>query len=230
MAKISPNVPDGWEVESFVVAKLLSKDSKVLFIYNEDYERIKKIQEVLHIQPYILNDNYEELEKARKFGFDVISGNVNGGALEEYADKEFDYVVCEDELHSARYPNDFLRECVRVCHNLVLCNKNKAYWKKRIKFFFRGSLYVENQYDVYPDDEYAWFNKYPWNLAHKDIVNLCACNDFLIKSGIIIYGNGKIDNIFDIRSYPNWSAKKVYYLISDENSTENNIPLKVATI
>ena len=36
MAKISPNVPDGWEVESFVVAKLLSKDSKVLFIYNED--------------------------------------------------------------------------------------------------------------------------------------------------------------------------------------------------
>ena len=113
---------------------------------------------------------------------------------------------------------------------MVLCNKNKAYWKKRIKFFFRGSLYVENQYDVYPDDEYAWFNKYPWNLAHKDIVNLCACNDFLIKSGIIIYGNGKIDNIFDIRSYPNWSAKKVYYLISDENSTENNIPLKVATI
>jgi len=213
-----------------VLAKLLSKDAKVLFIYNEDYEKLKKIKEELNIVPYILNDNYEELEKARKFGFEVISGNVNGGALDDYSAKEFDYVVCENELHSARYPNDFLKSCVRVCNNLILCNKNKAHWKKRLKFFFRGSLYVENQYDVFPDDEYAWFNKYPWNLSHKDIVNLCACNDFLIKSGIIIYYNGKIDNMFDIRSYPNWSANKVYYLISESGATNNNYQLTGATM
>lgn len=218
MAKVKPNIPEGFDVNSFVLAKCLAQDANVLFIYNKDYEKIKNLKELLNIKVSILNDDFEELEKARKFGFEVISGNVNAGVLDDMQNKQFDYIVCEDELHSARYPNDVLKSMVRVCNNLVLCNKNKANWRKRLNFFFRGSMYVDNQYDVIPDDKYAWFNRYPWCLSHKDIVNLCACNDYVIKKGTIIYKNGLIDNMYDIRSYPNWSAYKVYYIISDEST------------
>ncbi len=218
MARIKVKLPSNWDVNEFILAKSLEKDANVLFIYATNYETIKKISELLNIKCTILNDDLEELERARSFGFNIVSGNINSGILEKFSNKEFDYVVCEIGLNSARYINDFLKSVVRIGRNFVLCQKNGGIFSKRLKFLFRGSLYVKNQYDVIPDDEYAWFNRDPWYLTHKDIVNLCACCGFVIKKGTIIYKNGEIDNIYDIRSYPNFSAFKVYYIISDETT------------
>ncbi len=218
MAKRRPELPKGWDVESFVLAKLISKKSRVLFIYNEDYGRIKKIAEMFALQVTIMNDDVASLEKAKNFGFDVIAGNVNAGDLNSIKEKEFDYVIAENVLNSARYPGDFLKDTTRICKNLIVCNKNFGYWKKRIQFLIRGSLYVKNQYNIVPDDEFAWFNKYPWALTHKDVVNLCTCRNLTISKGTIMYNDGYIDNIYDIRSYPNLKAVKVYYSITDENT------------
>ena len=218
MAKVKLNLQEGLTVEEFILAKSIAKDSDILFIYATNYETIKKMIENFNIKATILNDDFEELEKARKFGFDVVSGNVNAGGLDNFTEKKFDYVVCEVGLNSARYPGDFLKSAIRVGKNFVLCQKNKGRLSERLKFLFRGSLYVENQYDIIPDDDFAWFNRDPWFLSHKDIVNLCACNGFVIKKGTIIYKNGSIDNMYDIRSYPNLSASKVYYIISDETT------------
>ena len=218
MAKVRPELPEGWDVESFVLAKLLGKNTNVLFIYNEDYSRIQKIVNMFGITATIMNDDVVELEKARKFGFNVIVGNINAGGLDEINDKEYDYVVAEEVLPSARYPSDFLKDLVRISNYAVVSNENKAYWRNRLRFLCSGSMYVGNQYNVIPDDSYAWFNGYPWTLTHKDVVNLCACNEFIIRKGTMIYKNGYIDNIYDIRSYPNMKAVKVYYLITNDSS------------
>ena len=218
MAKVKPDLPSGWELEEFLLAKSLAENAKVLFIYSTNYETIKKIVENLHIQVTIMNDDFEELEKARSFGFEVAQGNVNAGGLDDFKEKEFNYVVCEVGLNSARYPNDFLKSAVKIGENFILCQENQGRLSKRIKFLFYGSLYVHNQYDIIPDDETAWFNQEPWFLSHKDIVNMCACNGFVIKKGTIIYKNKTIDNMYDIRSYPNFSAFKVYYIISNETT------------
>ena len=226
MAKKKPNLPDGWDVESFVLAKLLSPESKVLFIYNEDYERLKNICTTLNLNATILNDDLSQLEKARNnFGFEVASGNVNAGALDEYQDEEFDYVIAENVLPSARYPSDFLKQLTRIGKQVVLCNQNRAILAERLKFLMRGSFFVRNPYEIVPDDEYAWFNKYPWILTHKDIIHLCTCQDITINSGIIIYKNGYIDNMYDIRSYPNLKAYKVYYLLSNDGTTNPSYKL-----
>ena len=230
MAKARLNLPTGWTVEEGVLAKSLAQDAKVLFIYAINYETIKKLVDNFKIQPTILNDEFEELEKARKFGFDVISGNINAGALDDFAEKEFDYVVCECGLNSARYPGDFVKSAVKIGKNFVLCQENRGRFSQRLKFLFRGSLYISNQYDIIPDDEFAWFNKDPWLLSHKDIVNLCACFGFAIKKGTIIYKNGDIDNMYDIRSYPNFSAEKVYYIISDESTLQPTYKMGGATM
>lgn len=218
MARTKVDLPSDWEIDEFVLARSLGKDAKVLFIYSTNYETIQKISEHLNINATILNDDIEELERARNFGFNIVSGNINSGVLDKFSNKEFDYVVCEAGLGSARYPSDFLKSSVRICKNFILCQKNNGRFLKRLKFLLRGSLYVKNQYDVIPDDEYAWFNRDPWYLSHKDIINLCACCGFVIKKGTIIYKNGEIDNMYDIRSYPNFSALKVYYIISDETT------------
>lgn len=218
VAKTKINLPSDWNIDEFVLAKSLSKDAKVLFIYAQNYNTIEKMVDTLNIEPIILNDDFEELERARKFGFKVVSGNINSGVLDNFSNKEFDYVVCEVGLNSARYLSDFLKSVVRICSDFVLCQKNDGRFSKRLKFLFRGSLYVKNQYDVIPDDNFAWFNRDPWCLSHKDIVNLCACCGFIIKRGTIIYKNNDIDNMYDIRSYPNLSALKIYYTISNEST------------
>jgi len=219
VAKDKPVIPSGLSIESFVLLKLIAEKSNVLFIYEKDYNRISKLIQALNIKATILNDDLDELERARSFGFDVIHGNLNTGILKDYSKTKFDYIVCENHLHSARYPLDVLNEMVDACENLILSNNNQAHWRKRLKFFFRGSFFVDNQYDIIPDDEYAWYNNYPWKLTHKDIVNLCVCSNLTIHKGIIIYNDSIIDNMYDIRSYPNWSAKKVYYLISNSSTT-----------
>ena len=230
MAKARLNLPEGWTVEEGVLAKSLAQDAKVLFIYATNYETIKKLAENFNITATIFNDDFEELEKARKFGFEVASGNINAGGLDDFKEKEFDYVVCEDGLNSARYPGDFLKSAVRIGKNFVLCQENKGRFMNRLKFLVRGSLYTSSQYDVIPDDEVAWFNKDPWFLTHKDVVNLCACFGLAIKKGTIIYKNGDIDNMYDIRSYPNFSAMKVYYIISDDSTLQPTYKMGGATI
>ena len=226
MAKKKPELPEGWDTETFVLAKLLSHEAKVLFIYNEDYTRLKQLCEIFKLDATILNDDLSALEKASiNFGFDVAQGNVNAGALTEYEDGYFDYIVAENVLHSARYPGDFLKDLVRVGKQVILCNENKAILANRVRFLFSGSFFVRNQYEIVPDDKDAWFNSFPWILTHKDVVNLCLCQDITIQKGIIIYKNGYIDNMYDIRSYPNLTAYKVYYLLSNTGTTNPSYQL-----
>ena len=114
MAKTRLNLLDDWQVESVVLANLLPNDARVLFIYNEDYERIKKICEKKNITATIMNDDMVALEKARAYNFDILFGNINSGQLNDVADKSFDCIVAEDVIKSARYPSDFLLESCKV--------------------------------------------------------------------------------------------------------------------
>lgn len=220
MAKTRLNLTDDLQVESVVLANLLPNDARVLFIYNEDYERIKKICKEKNITATIMNDDVSALEKARNYNFDILFGNINAGQLNDVADKSFDCIVAEDVIKSARYPSDFLLEMLKKTDNLIISNTNRAHWKKRLKFLFTGSMYISNQYDVIPDDKYAWFNRDPWTLSHKDIMHLCTCSSLSVKQGVMIYRNGIIDNIYDIRSSPNFHADKVYYVITNDGGVE----------
>lgn len=218
MSKTRLNLNDEWQVETVVLANLLPNDARVLFIYNEDYERVKKICEKKNINATIMNDDVVTLEKARAYNFDILFGNINSVHLNDLEDKSFDCIVGEDVIKSARYPGDFLSELIRKSDNLIISNTNRAHWKKRLKFLFAGSMYISNQYDVIPDDKYAWFNRDPWTLSHKDIMHLCTCCSLTVRKGVMIYRNGVIDNIYDIRSSPNFHADKVYYVITDNTN------------
>lgn len=222
MSKTKPILNTNWQVETFVLAKMLTEKARVLFIYNEDFDRIEQLKTELKISPTIMNDDIDSLERARQFGFDIIFGNINSNNFTEIPDKSFDYIVCENVLQTARYPLDFLKDVLTKTDNLILCNKNQAFWKKRLKFLFFGSHYIKNPYEVVPDDKYAWFNRSPWLLSHKDVIHLCSCLSFTILKGITIYRNGILNNMYDLRNSPNWSADKVYYLITN-NKTQKPI-------
>ena len=219
MAKQTPNLPDGWAIETYLLARFLGKDANVLFIENTDYQRLKQVQDVLGIKITILNSDFEELEKAHNLGFDVLQGDANTDTFFNLKNKSYDYVVAENIVSSARYPCDFVKNCARIATNAVISNENKGAWRHRLRFLFSGSHYSRGQYEIIPDDKFAWYNKNPWFLTHKDIVNLCACAELVIKKGTFIYPNDMIDNIYDLRAYPNMRARNVYYLISDENIT-----------
>ena len=218
MAKRRPVLPEGYDLESFLIAKLLAKGANVLFIYNTDYERIQRYVRDLGIHATIMNDDLTELEKARNYGFDVISGNINSDIWAEMQPKQFDYLVIDEFFNSARYPYDTLLRFNYVAKYIVICHKNQAYWRKRLRFLFSGSHFVKNQWEIVNDGPEAWFNREPWLFSHKDIVNLCSCAELKIKKGIIMYKNGIIDNMYDIRSYPNLYAYKMFYLISNEDN------------
>lgn len=225
MAKARPNLPEGWSVDTFVVAKMLAQNAKVLFIYNDDFNRLRQINNIINLDVTIMSDDMQVLEKARASGFAIIRGNINAGALEDLEPKSFDFIVAENVLVTARYPGDFLSSAMRVADKLVIGNKNKGNWRNRLKFLFSGSFYVHRQYDVIPDDANAWFNKNPWVLSHKDVMNLCICQGLTVSKGVIIYRNGVIDNIYDIRSYPNMHADYVYYLVGADSSTQPSAKL-----
>lgn len=225
MAKAKPKLPEGWSVDTFVVAKMLAQNAKVLFIYNEDLNRIRQIANIIGIGATVMSDDLQLLERARGMGFDVVRGNINTGALENLEPKSFDFIVAENVLVTARYPGDFLSSAIRVADKLIIGNKNKGNWRHRIKFLFSGSFYVHRQYDIVQDDANAWFNKNPWILAHKDIMNLCISQGLTISNGVIIYANGVIDNIYDIRSYPNMHADYVYYSVSTDSGVQPSAKL-----
>ena len=225
MAKVRPKLPEGWSINIFIVAKMLAQNTKVLFIYNEDLNSIRQIANIIGIHATIMSDDLQLLERARGMGFDIVNGNINAGALEDLEPKSFDFIVAENVLVTARYPGDFLSSAMRAADKVILGNKNKGNWRHRIKFLFSGSFYVHRQYDVVPDDKNAWFNKNPWILAHKDVMNLCVSQGLTIRNGVIIYHNGVIDNIYDIRSYPNMHADYVYYSICADSSTQPSAKL-----
>lgn len=225
MAKARPNLPEGWSVDTFVVAKMLAKNAKVLFIYNDDFNRLRQINNIINLDVTIMSDDMQVLERARASGFAIIRGNINAGTLEDLEPKSFDFIVAENVLVTARYPGDFLSSAMRVADKLIIGNKNKGNWRNRIKFLFSGSFYVHRQYDIVPDDANAWFNKNPWILSHKDVMNLCVSQGLTIGNGVIIYRNGVIDNIYDIRSYPNMHADYVYYSVSADSSTQPSAKL-----
>ena len=225
MAKARPNLPEGWSVDTFVVAKMLAQNAKVLFIYNDDFNRLRQINNIINLDVTIMSDDMQVLERARTSGFAIIRGNINAGALEDLEPKSFDFIVAENVLVTARYPGDFLSSAMRVADKLIIGNKNKGNWRNRIKFLFSGSFYVHRQYDIVPDDANAWFNKNPWILSHKDVMNLCVSQGLTIGNGVIIYRNGVIDNIYDIRSYPNMHADYVYYSVSADSSLQPSAKL-----
>ena len=225
MAKARPKLPEGWNIDTFVVAKMLAQNAKVLFIYNDDFNRLRQINNIINLDVTIMSDDMQVLERARASGFAIIRGNINAGALEDLEPKSFNFIVAEDVLVTARYPGDFLSSAMRVADKVILGNKNKGNWRNRIKFLFSGSFYVHRQYDIVPDDAHAWFNKNPWILSHKDVMNLCVSQGLTISNGVIIYRNGVIDNIYDIRSYPNMNADYVYYSVTADSSLEPSAKL-----
>ena len=132
-------------------------------------------------------------------------------------------------ITKSRFPLDFLKNVCKASKNVILISNNIAHYSYRLKFFFYGSLFVKNNFDI-PNItiEEPWYDQSPWRFSVKDIVNLCSNGGLRVAKGFYFDSSeDKILNIYDMRNYPNLYAKKVFYLITNE-SFETTIPFSLS--
>jgi hypothetical protein len=197
-----------------ILESMIDEGASVLFIYPQNLNFIKQIIEKKKLNVTLMYSQIEDLNNASDAGFKVINGNINRDIISMKA-KEYNFVVVDEVIGSARFLGDTLKNFAKIGNNVILGNVNIANWYNRFLFFIYGSFFVTNPFNK-TKAKVMWYDSDPWQLSSKDVINLCICNDLYIKKGFFYTKSGKIGSIFSISAYPNWSAFKAYYLITDE--------------
>lgn len=213
---ISVKLPNGYNIDLFLISKLLKKDAKVLFLYPKNLDMVQKLSKDFNLTVEVMHTDMAKLEEFNAAGIQTISGNVNT-AIVTLQPKAYDFIIADSVMNHARFPYDFIYNCLKASHNLILGNKNYAHWTYRLQLLFYGSLFVKGQHDYIADDDKAWFNHSPWQFSSKDIINLVKNNGSYISKGLYYDSSHKAGNVYDVRGYPNLSAKKAFYLITNES-------------
>jgi len=86
----------------------------------------------------------------RQKGLDVIAGSID--QVLPYADKQFDYSICNVTLQMVYYPEVTLKEMARVSRYQIISFPNFAYWRNRLDLLLSGRMPQPGLFG------YQWYN------------------------------------------------------------------------
>jgi methionine biosynthesis protein MetW len=86
----------------------------------------------------------------RQKGLEVIEGSID--QVLPYADKQFDYSICNVTLQMVYYPEITLKEMARISRYQIISFPNFAYWKNRLDLLLNGRMPKPGLFG------YQWYN------------------------------------------------------------------------
>ena len=166
-----------------IIAKLISKDSKVLDVGCGDGELMKYIYENITNDIRGLELSKHNVQKCIEKGLTVIEGDAEKD-LKQFPDSSFDYVVLSQTLQAFLDPENVINELLRVGKKAIVTIPNFGYWKVRIHLLFQGTMPITENL---PNEWYDTPNLHMCTI--KDFVNYCKKKNIKINSSNLNFQN-----------------------------------------
>jgi len=166
-----------------IIAKLISKDSKVLDVGCGDGELMKYIYENITNDIRGLELSKHNVQKCIEKGLTVIEGDAEKD-LKQFPDSSFDYVVLSQTLQAFLDPENVINELLRVGKKAIVTIPNFGYWKVRIHLLFQGTMPITENL---PNEWYDTPNLHMCTI--KDFVNYCKKKNIKINSSNLSFQN-----------------------------------------
>ena len=166
-----------------IIAKLITKDSKVLDVGCGDGELMKYIYENITKDIRGLELSKNNVQKCIEKGLTVIEGDAEKD-LKQFPESSFDYVVLSQTLQAFLDPENVINELLRVGKKAIVTIPNFGYWKVRIHLLFQGTMPITENL---PNEWYDTPNLHMCTI--KDFVNYCKKKNIKINSSNLSFQN-----------------------------------------
>ena len=166
-----------------IIAKLITKNSKVLDVGCGDGELMKYIYENITNDIRGLELSKHNVQKCIEKGLTVIEGDAEKD-LKQFPKSSFDYVVLSQTLQAFLNPENVINELLRIGKKAIVTIPNFGYWKVRIHLLFQGTMPITENL---PNEWYDTPNLHMCTI--KDFVNYCKKKNIKINSSNLNFQN-----------------------------------------
>jgi len=166
-----------------IIAKLITKNSKVLDVGCGDGELMKYIFENITNDIRGLELSKHNVQKCIEKGLTVIEGNAEKD-LKQFPKSSFDCVILSQTLQAFLDPENVINELLRIGKKAIVTIPNFGYWKVRIHLLFQGTMPITEDL---PNEWYDTPNLHMCTI--KDFVNYCKKKNIKINSSNLNFQN-----------------------------------------
>ncbi|MCS6972439.1 MAG: methionine biosynthesis protein MetW [Turneriella sp.] len=185
-----------------IILRLVEPKSRVLDMGCGDGELLYLLNKKLQTRSQGIEIDHDQIMKCVERGIHVLLGDLDSG-LTDFQENSFDYVILNNALQELRYPDDVIKDALRVGKRLIVGFPNFAYIKARLQFFFLGKT------PITPSLPFAWYESPNLHLLTiRDFKEYCA------KRGFRILSEHYIRNNREIRLFPNLLAQWGIFMIT----------------
>lgn len=165
---------DSDRIDYRIISSLVEPKSRVLDMGCGDGELLYLMNKNLQTRSQGIEIDQEQIMECVERGINVLLGDLDSG-LTDFKDGSFDYVILNNALQELRYPDDVIKDALRVGKKLIVGFPNFAYIKARIQIFFQGKL------PVTPSLPFAWYESPNLHLLTiKDFKEYCRGRGYKI--------------------------------------------------
>ena len=191
-------------VDYELIESLIEPNSTVLDIGCGDGELLANLTADKNIKGKGIELDQERVLACVGRGLSIIQHDIEQG-LENYADKNFDYVILSQTVQTVKNPEKVFKELLRVGKKVIVSFPNFAHWKSRAQLFFLGESPVTKRLP------FSWYNSPNIHfLSLKDFDRFCKKLGVKVEKKIPL---GKT-SLSPVKLAPNLLAEQVIYVTS----------------
>ena len=171
-----------------VISQIIQNNKRVLDIGCGDgtlmnYLRVNQQNDVRGLE-----SKKDLVQKCISKGLSVIEGNAEKELI-QFPEKSFDYVVLSQTLQAFFYPEEVLKQLLRIGKQTVVSIPNFGFWKVRLHLLIKGTMPITKNL---PNEWYDTPNLHMCTI--QDFVNFCKEKNIKIDRSLCLT-NEKISEI-----------------------------------
>ncbi|MBS0617017.1 MAG: methionine biosynthesis protein MetW [Spirochaetes bacterium] len=185
-----------------IILTLVAPKSRVLDMGCGDGELLYLLNKNLATKSQGIEIDQNQIMECVERGINVLLGDLDSG-LSDFKDGSFDYVILNNSLQELRYPDDVIKDALRVGRRLIVGFPNFAYYKARLQFVFSGRT------PVTPSLPFAWYES-----PNLHLLTINDFKDYCDQRGFRILAERYVRNQKEISFRPNLLAQWGIFVIS----------------
>ncbi len=193
---------DSERIDYRIILKLVEPKSRVLDMGCGDGELLYLLNKNLQTRSQGIEIDQDQIMECVERGINVLLGDLDSG-LTDFKEGSFDYVILNNALQELRYPDDVIKDALRVGRRLIVGFPNFAYIKARMQLFFSGRV------PVTPSLPFAWYES-----PNLHVVTIKDFKEYCRSRGFKILSERYVRNQHEISFRPNLLAQWGIFVIT----------------
>lgn len=158
------------------------------------------------IEPHGVEISQSGVSECVKKGLYVTQSDIDEG-LSIYKDNSFDYVIINQTLQNTRYPEQVMKEIMRIGKNAIVSFPNFVFIQIRLQMMLRGHM---------PDTRvlpFSWYESPNIHLVSiKDFTRYCESRGYPVKK-VMHFRQGEGEKPVVSRFFPNLFAEYGFFVL-----------------